>query len=66
LRHLASSCLNASPCEEAPRPENESASLSLTNEAGSSPFGARSVGECISRLLPCQARSRMGSAKKLA
>lgn len=55
--HLASSLRNASPCEEAPRPENESASQSLTNEAGSLPFGARSVGKSISRVVPCQARS---------
>jgi hypothetical protein len=55
--HLASSRRNAPPCEEAPRPENESASHSPTNEAGSLPFGARSVGESISRLVPCQARS---------
>jgi hypothetical protein len=54
--HLASSWCNASSCEEASRPENESASHSLTNEAGSLPFGARSVGESISRLVRCQAR----------
>lgn len=56
--HLASAYRNASPCEEAPRSEDPICfRVSLTNEAGSSPFGARSVGESMSRLLPCQARS---------
>jgi hypothetical protein len=61
--HLASACRNPSPCGEAPRLENESASHSLTNEAGSSPFGARSVGESTSRVLPCQAGSRAAKEK---
>jgi hypothetical protein len=63
LQHLASSCRNASPCEEAPRSENESASLSLTNEARSSPFGARSVRDSIAQLLACQARSSVRRKK---
>jgi hypothetical protein len=37
LRHLASSCRNAPPCEEALRPENESASLSLTTKLARRP-----------------------------
>jgi hypothetical protein len=55
--HLASSCRNASSCEETPHPENESASHSRTNHAGSLPFGARSVGESMSQPIRCQARS---------
>jgi hypothetical protein len=46
-----------SSCEVTLHSENESASLSLTNQAGVSLFGARSVGEFISRTLGCQALS---------
>ena len=38
-------------------PRTNLLSQSLTNEAGSLPFGARSVGKFISREVPCQARS---------
>jgi hypothetical protein len=47
--HLAFACRNVSPCEEAPRATNESASHSLTSEAGSSPLSARAASENLCR-----------------